>query len=131
MVKFSHSIFALPFAVLAMFLAAQPKLPTAGQATLIIVCMVAARSAAMTFNRIVDAPYDATNPRTASRPLITGAISRRGAWGFFLIACAAFVVGCAGFWVLHENAWPLRLALPVLAYLCFYSYTKRFTRWSH
>ena len=131
MVKFSHSVFALPFAVLATFLAARPGLPSVWQFLLIIVCMVAARSAAMTFNRIVDARLDADNPRTAGRQLVTGAISRRAAWGFFLIAGAVFVIGCAGFLVFGENYWPLALAGPVLAYLCFYSYTKRFTRWSH
>ena len=72
MVKFSHSIFALPFAVLATFLAARPQLPSWPQFGLIVVCMVAARSAAMTFNRIADARLDAANPRTADRPLPAG-----------------------------------------------------------
>ena len=131
MIKFSHSLFALPFAVLATFLAARPSLPTWTQAGLIVLCMVAARSAAMTFNRIADARFDAANPRTAGRPLVTGRISTRAAWAFFLLACGAFVLGCGGFWYFERNPWPLILCLPVLGLLCAYSYTKRFTAWSH
>jgi 4-hydroxybenzoate polyprenyltransferase len=131
MVKFSHSLFALPFALLATFLAARPALPTWSQLGLIVWCMVAARSAAMTFNRLADATFDAANPRTAGRPLPRGTISHAAAWLFFVVACVAFLAGCAGFHVFHRNPWPLRLGLPVLALLCLYSYTKRFTRWSH
>ncbi len=131
MVKFSHSVFALPFALLATFLAARPGLPDAPLLGLIVACMVAARSAAMTFNRIVDVRYDALNPRTAGRPLPAGRISRRAAWVFFLVAAAAFVAGCGGFWWLRGNVWPLVLSLPVLGLLCLYSYTKRFTAFSH
>ncbi|MCK4341788.1 MAG: putative 4-hydroxybenzoate polyprenyltransferase [Phycisphaerae bacterium] len=131
MVKFSHSVFALPFALLAAFLAARPELPTWPQVGLILLCMVAARSAAMTFNRIVDARIDADNPRTAGRALPRGTISTTAAWTFFCVAGALFILGCGGFYWLQHNPWPLRLCLPVLAWLCFYSYTKRFTRWSH
>lgn len=131
MVKFAHSVFALPFALLATFLAARPGMPTLTQFGLILLCMVAARSAAMTFNRICDVRIDAGNPRTANRPLVRGTITPRTAWVFFLAACALFVAGCAGFWWQAANPWPLLLALPVLAWLCGYSYTKRFTRWSH
>jgi 4-hydroxybenzoate polyprenyltransferase len=131
MIKFPHSLFALPFALLATFLAARPDLPTLPQLGLIVLCMVAARSAAMTFNRLVDLRWDAANPRTADRALPRGTITSRAAWAFFAAACAAFVLGCAGFLGLHGNPWPLRLALPVLALLCGYSFTKRFTRWSH
>ncbi len=131
MIKFGHSVFALPFALLATFLAARPQRPTWGQLGLIVLCMVAARSAAMTFNRIVDARLDARNPRTAGRALPRGTISISAAWLFFAVACLVFVLGAAGFFWLHRNAWPLRLAGPVLLLLCSYSYTKRFTRWSH
>ncbi len=131
MIKYSHSVFALPFALLATFLAARPRLPSWSQFGLIVVCMVAARSAAMTFNRIVDARLDAANPRTAGRPLPTGRISLASAWLFFVIAVVSFVVGCAGFWPLLGNAWPLILCVPVIVVLCGYSYTKRFTPWSH
>lgn len=131
MIKFSHSVFALPFALLAAFLAARPGLPQVGHVVLIIICMVAARSAAMTFNRLVDAEFDARNPRTAGRALPRGAISRRAAWGFYAAAAVCFVLGCGGFLLVYANYWPLLLSAPVLALLCGYSYAKRFTRWSH
>ena len=131
MVKFSHSLFALPFALLATFLAARPALPTWSQLGLIVVSMVAARSAAMTFNRLADAVLDAANPRTAGRPLPRGRISRGAAWVFFAISGLVFLLGCGGFLALHDNPWPLRLGLPVLVLLCAYSYAKRFTSWSH
>ena len=131
MVKLAHSVFALPFALFATFLAARPALPTGTQFALIVICMVGARSAAMTFNRIVDARIDAANPRTAGRPMPAGIVRRREAWGFFAASVALFMLGCAGFWLLDANGWPLRLSLPTLGLLCGYSYTKRFTRWSH
>jgi len=131
MIKFSHSVFALPFAVLAAFLAARPTLPSIRQMALIVVCMVAARSAAMTFNRLVDRALDAANPRTADRALPRGRISVPAAWAFFVLACVVFVSACGAFWWLEGNAWPLRLCWPVLAWLCLYAYTKRFTAWSH
>ena len=131
MIKFSHSVFALPFALLAMFLAARPALPTVTQGVLIVLAMVAARSAAMTFNRLVDVRFDAQNPRTADRALPRGLISPAAAWGFFGGACGALVAVCGAFWWLLGNVWPLVLCGPVVALLCAYSYTKRFTRWSH
>jgi len=131
MIKFSHSVFALPFALLAMFLAARPALPTVVQGVLIVLAMVAARSAAMTFNRLADIRFDAQNPRTANRALPRGLISSAAAWGFFGGACGAFVAVCGAFWWLLGNVWPLVLCGPVVALLCAYSYTKRFTRWSH
>jgi 4-hydroxybenzoate polyprenyltransferase len=131
MIKFPHSLFALPFTLIATFLAARPNLPSWPQLGLIVLCMVAARSAAMTFNRLVDLRWDAANPRTAGRALPRGTITSPAAWAFFAAACAAFVLGCAGFLWLNRNPWPLRLGLPVLALLCGYSFTKRFTRWSH
>lgn len=131
MIKFSHSLFALPFAVLATFLAARPALPDGRQFGLVLLCMVAARSAAMTFNRLVDAAIDARNPRTAQREIPAGVLSVSAAWAFFAAAAVVFVGGAAGFWWLFSNVWPVALAVPVLVYLCFYSYTKRFTRWSH
>jgi 4-hydroxybenzoate polyprenyltransferase len=131
LVKFSHSIFALPFALLASFLATRPDRPTSGQLALIIVCMVAARSSAMTFNRLADRVYDARNPRTVGRPLTSGRISAAAAWAFLLGSGGVFVAACGGFWWAYGNPWPLGLALPVLACLWGYSYTKRFTTWSH
>ncbi len=135
MIKFSHTIFALPFAILATFLAGrqiEPSgMPTWQHVILIVICMFGARSVAMTFNRIVDAQIDARNPRTAGRPLPAGHLSMRSAY-IFLGACSAlFVAGCMGFYKLFGNSWPAILSLPVLLYLCGYSYTKRFTKWSH
>ena len=111
MIKLGHSLFALPHAVLAAFLAARPGLPAVGQFGLILVCMVGARSAAMTFNRIVDARFDAENPRTAGRHIPAGRISPRAAWAFFAAACTLFLGGCAGF-LIYGNAWPIVLGVP-------------------
>ncbi len=134
MIKFSHSVFAMPFALIAAFLAGRHRPsghPDVHQILLVVLCMVAARSAAMTFNRIVDAAIDARNPRTANRPIPAGTISHGRAAVFFAICGAVFVAACSGFLAADGNPWPLALCLPVLGYLCFYSYTKRFTRWSH
>lgn len=140
MVKFSHSVFALPFALMATFLAARAAhaagdaphpWPSLAQFLLIVGCMVTARSSAMTFNRIADQRLDARNPRTANRALPAGTISQRQAYAFLFAGSGLFVVCCGGFKLLYGNRVPLLLAIPVLLYLCFYSYTKRFTRWSH
>ena len=134
MIKFSHSIFALPFALMATFLAARSTStghPTAGQLGLIVACMVTARSVAMTFNRVVDSAVDAGNPRTANRAIPAGAISRVQAVVLLMVAAGGFVACCSGFWWMAGNVIPIALSVPVLVYLCFYSYTKRFTRWSH
>ncbi|MHC4695833.1 MAG: 4-hydroxybenzoate octaprenyltransferase [Planctomycetota bacterium] len=135
MVKLSHSVFALPFAVMAAFLAGTNipgrDWPYLGQLGLVVVCMVAARSVAMTFNRIVDAQLDARNPRTAQRPLPSGLLSFAAAWTMLGLSGATFGVGCLGFYIFYGNAWPILLSGPILLYLCGYSFTKRFTRWSH
>ena len=135
MVKLSHSVFALPFALMAAFLAGRNlegrDLPYPGQLGLIVLCMVAARSAAMTFNRIVDAEIDGRNPRTAGRPLPAGRLSRVAAYTMLVLAIITFGMGCAGFYLFYENPWPMVLSGPVLVYLCAYSLTKRFTQWSH
>lgn len=135
MVKFSHSIFALPFAIVAAFLAGRHwedrRFPHWGQLGLIVLCMVAARSVAMTFNRIVDAQIDARNPRTAGRPLPSGRITRAAAWMMLFLAAITFGAGCMGFHVWYGNTWPMLLSGPVLCILCGYSLTKRFTKWSH
>jgi len=135
MVKLSHSVFALPFALIAAFLAGRNidgrGWPFLGQLALIVVCMVSARSVAMTFNRIVDSQLDALNPRTAGRPLPSGRLSRAAAYAMLVLSVITFGVGCVGFFVLYDNAWPILLSGPVLVYLCFYSFCKRFTKWSH
>jgi 4-hydroxybenzoate polyprenyltransferase len=131
MIKFEHSIFALPFALTGALLAArygagQPGWPTLRQILWIVVAMVGARSFAMTVNRIADVRYDRANPRTANRALPTGALSRGFAW--------AFAAGAAGLLVLAAsqlNRLALELSPLALAILFLYSYTKRFTMWSH
>jgi 4-hydroxybenzoate polyprenyltransferase len=129
MIKFEHSVFALPFALTGALLAARASVhgwPSVRQILWIIVAMVAARSAAMTINRIVDLRYDRENPRTKMRALATGALSVSFAWTFTLAAMGVFFVAA---WELNLLA--LELAPVALAILFFYSYTKRFTHWSH
>ena len=129
MIKFEHSVFALPFALTGALLAARATLhgwPSLRQILWIMVAMVAARSAAMTLNRIADVRYDKENPRTKMRALATGALSVPFAWGFTLAAAALFFVAA---WQLNLLA--LRLAPVALGIVFFYSYTKRFTNWSH
>lgn len=122
MIRFSHSVFALPFALTSAVLAAREGGVEAGQILWIVVAMVAARSAAMGFNRLADQAIDGRNPRTAGRELPRGVLSRREAWVFVAISTAAFVLAAA---LLN----PLCLALsPVALLIVFgYSYTKRFT----
>lgn len=134
MIKFSHSVFALPFAVFAAFLAGRELVdgwPGWGRLGLIAACMVAARSFAMTFNRIADAVLDARNPRTMARPIPAGRISIGQAWLFTLLSAACFVIACAGFAFCYDNPWPIRLSAPVLIALASYSYAKRFTSIAH
>jgi 4-hydroxybenzoate polyprenyltransferase len=129
MIKFEHSVFALPFALVGALLAARASThgwPSLHQILWIIVAMVAARSSAMTINRIVDLRYDKENPRTKTRALATGALSVSFAWAFTLAAVTLFFVAA---WQLNPLA--LKLAPLALAILFFYSYTKRFTHWSH
>ena len=125
MIKWEHSVFALPFALTAAMLAAS-GLPPASKLAWIVVAMVAARSAAMAFNRLVDADIDAANPRTAMRALPAGHLSPRYVAIFVVISCAALIVAA---WRLNRVA--LYLSPVALAIILLYSYTKRFTRWSH
>jgi 4-hydroxybenzoate polyprenyltransferase len=140
MIKFSHSVFALPFAILSAFLAGRDGLGGFcgwPNLLLIVLCMVAARSAAMTFNRIADADIDARNPRTAARAIPTGRISMADAWIFLLICSALFVGATLLFWKSpvgafgFGNPWPAVFSLPTLFFICLYSYSKRFTWLSH
>ena len=123
LVRFSHSVFALPFALCGAWLAAggPPELRTLG---LVVVCAVAARTAAMSFNRLADAELDARNPRTAAREIPAGRVRPRAAWALVGGSAALFVGGA---WLLNPLAgW---LALPVLAVLLGYSWMKR-VHWS-
>jgi len=129
MIKFEHSVFALPFALTGALLAARftsHDWPSWKQVVWIIVAMVAARSAAMTINRIADVRYDKANPRTAQRALATGKLSASFACIFTITAITVFLFAA---WQLNPLA--LKLAPGALAILFFYSYTKRFTNWSH
>jgi 4-hydroxybenzoate polyprenyltransferase len=125
MIKWEHSVFALPFALTGAFLAADgwPSLRVLG---LIVVCMVAARSAAMAFNRLVDRKLDAINPRTATRALPAGALSAGFVGGFVVAGSVVFLVAAG-----MLNRLSLELAPVALAVLLAYSYMKRLTRWSH
>jgi len=125
MIKWEHSIFALPFALSGAMLAARGW-PTRWQLLWIVVCMVSARSAAMAFNRIADVDIDAANPRTKMRALPAGILSRSFVVMFVVLTCAAFVLGAA-----QLNRLTLYLSPVALAVVLLYSYTKRFTRWSH
>ncbi len=135
MIALSHSVFALPFALIATFLAGRNLsdrcLPRPGQLVLVVACMVLARGLAMTFNRIVDFDIDARNPRTQNRPLQTGRLTLRAAIFFAGFCAGGFIACCAGFYWIYGNPWPLWAGVPVLAYLCGYSYSKRFTKLTH
>jgi 4-hydroxybenzoate polyprenyltransferase len=126
MIKFSHTLFAMPFALAAVVLA-QRVVPLDGSTLLwVLVALVAARSAAMGFNRIADAALDARNPRTANREIPAGKLSRSHTRRFVIVSSLAFIGAAAMLGPLC-----LVLSLPVLALLCGYSYTKRFTWLSH
>jgi 4-hydroxybenzoate polyprenyltransferase len=125
MIKWEHSVFALPFALCGAMLAAG-GLPSAHQLAWIIVAMVAARSAAMAFNRLADASIDAANPRTSTRALPAGRLTPAFVTTFVVVSSAIFVIAAG-----QLNRLSLRLSPVALAVLLLYSYTKRVTRWSH
>ena len=129
-IKVSHTVFALPFALLSTFLAAHGW-PAAGQLLLILICMVTARTVAMAVNRLLDARLDAINPRTARRAIPGGVLSRRFYWAIVILCAAVFVAATAGFWLFYHNPWPLYFSLPVLGLLSAYPWFKRFTRFCH
>ncbi|MGH9445476.1 MAG: UbiA-like polyprenyltransferase [Terriglobia bacterium] len=125
MIKFEHSVFALPFALTGALLAARAW-PAWRQLMWIVVAMVGARSAAMTFNRIADVKFDALNPRTRMRPLPAGRLSMSFAAGFTIVCCAVFVLAA------HElNRLAFELSPVALVMILGYSYTKRLTWLSH
>jgi len=131
LIRFSHTLFALPFALtgaaLAWYRSGFHRLQLVG----ILLCMVFARSAAMAFNRLADRRFDALNPRTQARHLPTGRLSPAAVW-FFTLACAAgFIASTVIFLRAFDNPWPLYLSVPVLLFVCAYSYAKRFTALSH
>jgi len=153
LIRFSHTIFALPFALLATAMAWNVRIENAREWIAqfnrehpdshadyvpeyffleellgVVLCMVFARSAAMAFNRVVDWRFDAENPRTAKRHIPAGLLNRETVIWFTVFCCAAFVASTLLF---LPNRWPLYLSAPVLAFLCGYSLTKRFTSLAH
>lgn len=135
LVRFSHTIFALPFALLAAVMAWEVSRAEGGPAWRwrellgILICMVTARSWAMAVNRIADRRLDATNPRTAGRHLPAGLLSLSTVVAFAVACAVAFVAATLLF--LPQNPLPVYLAVPVLAFLAGYSFTKRFTSLAH
>ncbi len=135
MIRFSHTIFALPFALLAAVMAWTARDAAGSRVGFdwlhligILVCMVAARSAAMAFNRLADRRIDAGNPRTEKRHLPAGTLSVTSVVVFTIVSSAVFIAGTLLF---LPNRLPIFLSLPVLAFLLAYSYTKRFTVMAH
>ncbi len=131
LVKFSHTLFALPFALLGAVLAARDRDGWHGRIqdwVGILLCMAAARTAAMAFNRLADRGFDAQNPRTAARHLPAGRLGVRAVAVFTTISSLAFVASTLLF---LPNRWPLYLSVPVLLWLLSYSYSKRFTSLAH
>lgn len=137
-IKLAHSVFALPFAVLGAFLAWEgpgrgwSSVGTfAGQLGLVVVCMVCARTWAMLFNRLMDRRLDARNPRTGRRVFAAERLTAGTGWKWAGLAAGGFAAACAGFWGFFDNPWPLIFSGPVLAWIAFYSLTKRFTWLCH
>jgi 4-hydroxybenzoate polyprenyltransferase len=131
-IKLHHSVFALPWAILATVLAANRAghfYP--GQLALVLICMLTARTVAMVANRVLDADVDAQNPRTARRAVPAGRVSAAFAWIVLFITAATFVAATAEFELLYHNPWPLILSVPVLLFVIGYSLTKRFTWLCH
>jgi 4-hydroxybenzoate polyprenyltransferase len=131
LIKFSHTLFALPFALLGAALAAHDQDGWHGRVwdwVGILICMATARSAAMAFNRLADRHFDAENPRTASRHLPAGLLDVRSVTVFTFMCALAFIASTLLF---LPNRWPLYLSVPVLLWLFCYSYTKRFTSLAH
>jgi len=136
-IKIAHSVFALPFALLAAAMALAPNGRianwdrAAGLLMLIVAAMFFARTAAMLANRYIDRRLDAMNPRTAQRAMPSGRMTPRQAVGAWLVAAGGFLASCLAFGLFFGNWWPAMLALPVLAWICAYGWTKRLTWMCH
>jgi 4-hydroxybenzoate polyprenyltransferase len=131
LIRFSHTIFALPFALTSAALAWRRSGFDWLQLLGILLCMAFARSAAMAFNRLADRRLDALNPRTSMRHLPAGKLTAAGVWLFTLFCAAGFIASTLIFFFHSANPWPLYLSVPVLLFVCAYSYTKRFTVLAH
>ncbi len=151
-IKPAHTVFALPFAVLGAFLAAFGHSANtlanvesvgvhgaggisagafAGMLGLVVLCMVFARTWAMLVNRVADRRFDAANPRTSGRALPAGRLGAGRASAVAVVCAFLFMVCCVGFLIIYKNPWPAILGAPTLAWIAFYSFTKRFTWASH
>ncbi len=142
-IKIAHSVFALPFALLAAFMATTTNDPEkmgtvpilwgrfGGQLVLIVLAMVFARTVAMLANRLLDRDLDARNPRTAGRAIPAGSLSAGRVGGVLLICAALFMGVCVAFGLLYDNWWPGILGLPVLGWISGYALLKRFTALCH
>ena len=136
-IKLHHSVFAMPFAVLAAFMAAAPAGRAidwsrfTGQLVLVVLAMVFARTVAMLANRILDRDFDRENPRTSGRALPSGRLAVPAALGTLSMSTGGFVAVCGAFGVWYGNWWPLALSVPVLGWLGIYPLLKRFTSLCH
>jgi len=131
-IKVSHTVFAMPWAVLSAVMAwRRVGGPVAGKLALVLVCMVTARTVAMAANRVLDAELDRRNPRTARRAIPSGQLNRSFVLAALFPCAAVFVAATAAFWIGYGNVWPLVFAVPVLAFLSAYPLLKRFTRLCH
>jgi 4-hydroxybenzoate polyprenyltransferase len=147
-IKIAHSVFALPFAILAAVMAAEQAIVIPGDyrafwpglyllarligpLMLIVLAMVLARTTAMLANRLIDREIDARNPRTMNRPLASGRLSSAAVVRAMGACSLTFMLVCSMFGVLYDNWWPAVLGLPVLAWICAYGWFKRFTALCH
>jgi len=129
-IKISHTIFAMPWALLSAFLAAGGS-PRLHQLGLIVLCMIAARTVAISANRLLDAELDARNPRTSQRALPSGRLSRGFYWCILAACGLAFIASTWLFQFFDRNPWPIALSIPVLVFISAYPLLKRFTRLCH
>lgn len=135
-IKLSHSVFAMPFALLAAFMAASDEGGIewgrfGGQLTLIVLAMIFARTCAMLANRWLDREIDAGNPRTAGRAIPSGRLPARHALVALGLSASLFMAVCIAFGAMYGNWWPAMLGAPVLAWICAYGLFKRFTSMCH
>src|SRR5688572_11964492 len=128
-IKLSHTIFALPFALLSTFLAAG-GLPKIGQLLLILLCMVTARTVAMAMNRLIDAELDSLNPRTQNRAIPAKALSPTF-YTIVVVICSSAFIAATALFGLYKNILPVILSLPVLGFISAYPFLKRFTKYCH
>jgi 4-hydroxybenzoate polyprenyltransferase len=131
-IKISHTVFAMPWAVLATVMAwHRVRGPIGGKLAIVILCMIAARTAAMASNRLLDAELDRKNPRTARRAIPSGVLSSRFVGLAMMLSAGLFIAATALFWIFYSNIWPLVLAVPVVMFICAYPLLKRFSRLCH